>query len=463
MLLATTLNVSRAAALTAVLDCWAWLDVHAADGMVKGVTLEVLDTLVEIGTAGFGQAMLQAGLVGTIDGALVLPAELRQRQHVGERVAPAAAADEHGSHQRRREQNAASARRYRKKNRLTKPSPKQSGQNTWRTLGRVAGHEVRAYDGQYGCYAMVLGATVGGQQFRKLTAGDKAWSLASVTLTDALPVLVAKWRDVHTKEKGRQAPLPLVPSYVDFRDDAERLTALAKLQADAARHADGADASSRHADASAASAGPSAQPDADGERKSCDDKGLDASSASADRHADALSSKFCPFKSSSSNEEEDMSGEGRKAAGDDGPDQGDAEPAGMAEWDQERWRKRALAEKFSVHLGEDVETILHRWRWNHHLLRSQLELAGIDPNTGTAVNAEAPGVPAVARAATITTTEPHKDAKPAAGSVVGSDGPEFDCTAQELRQALQQQGIVTPVVQPPPDDCRELRDTCHNA
>lgn len=467
MVMAKTLNVSRADAYTAVADVWALLAADAEGDIVKGWTLEMLDAVVEKKMKGCARVMHQAGLVGVVDDGLVLPAELRH-QYRAERGEPAAAAverDGDGRDNRRKEQNRAASRKYRRKNRVTGSQAKSSGDKKWRSLGRVAGHEVRVFDGAYGCYAMMLGATVGGEPYRKVTTGDKSWSLESVRLADTLPGLLEKWKVVHQKENGRLVPLPLVPSYVDFRDDAERLTALAKYQAaeaDAARHADGADASSRHADASAASAGPSADPNADGERKSCDDKGLDASSASADRHADAFSSMSALSKSSSSIEEEDMSGEGGKAAGDDGPDQGDAEPAGIAAWDQNRRRQRALAEKFSIHLGEDVETILQRWKWNPRPLRLQLEAAGIDPNTGDAINAEAPHEPAGATTGIQGTMEPTARHEPAGANVCGPGAQEFDCDQDDLRQALRRLGISSPAVQTLPDDCRELRETCHN-
>jgi len=422
-----------------------------------------LDSVVDI--ADFGQAMLQAGLVGVVNDGLVLPAELRHQQRderSGPAVAPGNVADEDQRTSRRKEQNRAASRRYRKRNTATGSKPKPSGDQKWRSLGRVAGHEVRVFDGPHGCYAMVLGAKVGMEPFRKLTTGDKAWSLESIRLVDTLPGLLEKWRAVHQKENGRLTPQPLVPSYGDFHEDAERLTILAKLAAADARHADGADASSRHADASAASAGPSADPDASGERKSCDGMGLDASAASADRHADAFSSMSCLSKSSSS-QEEDKSQGGRKADGIHESDQGDAEPDERKR--RERWNN--LVACFAQALGQDEVTIRSWWRNNRDFLRTQLEKRGIDPNTGLPVNAKGAHEPTDARNGIDTTTEPVAGDKPAAGSVDASgddarrededpDRPRHD--PWETLAALKRNGIPLPTLNGAPGRGRRLDD-----
>jgi hypothetical protein len=288
MELAKALNVSRREAYAAAVEAWAWMSMMERDGVVPDAEPASLDGAVDI--TGMGQAMLNVGLVGVVDGGLVLPAELR-RLEPDQRGGSAAAADvgEDGRAVRRQEQNREAARRYRKRARLTgsKAKPATGKAQTWRSLGHVAGHEVRVFEGPHGCYAMLLGATVGGEPCRKVTAGDKAWSLDTVRLVDALPLLVAKWQTIHQKESGRQIPAPLVPTYAALRDDADRLTMLAKLAADGARHADAADASSRHADASALASSSSGERSA---HKSAGGNGLDAPGASSPRHADGVSS-----------------------------------------------------------------------------------------------------------------------------------------------------------------------------
>lgn len=459
MTLAKSVSLTRREAFAAAAEAWAWMSVMAVEDIVPQTAPDSLDAVVG-DIDGFGQAMLQAGLVGVVNDGLVLPAELRHHkrdERGGPAVAPAAVANQDQRTSRRKEQNRAASRRYRKRNTATGSKPKPSGEQKWRSLGRVAGHEVRVFDGPHGCYAMVLGATVWMEPFRKLTTGDKAWSLESIRLVDTLPGLLEKWKAVHQKEHGRLAPQPLVPSYADFRDDAERLTMLAKLAAADARHADGADASSRHADASAASAGPSADPDANGERKSCNGMGLDASATSADRHADAFSSMSYLSKSSSSHEEEDMSREGKAAA------------EGIDDDANDRQQKYTLLlRRFSKALGQDQETIRSWWRHNGDFLRLKLEQAGIDPNTGFPVNAEAHHEPAGVRKDIDTTTDTMTGNKPAAGNVGahGDDPPKvFDCPADDLRDGLARQGVPSPTTRTPPavDDHGELVATVARA
>jgi len=413
--MAKTLNVSRADAYTAVADVWAMLAADAEGDIVKGWTLEMLDAVVEMEMAGCGTAMLQAGLVGIVDDGLVLPAELRNQQR-DERGGRAAAAgggeDERAS--RRKEQNRQAARHYRKKNRVTGSKAKPSSDKAWRSLGRVAGHEVRVFDGPHGCYAMVLGATVGGEPCRKLTAGNKAWSLESVRLTDTLPALVDKCKTVHQKESKAFEPRPMTPAYADFRDDAERLTMLAKLAAEEARHADAADASSRHADASAIVSKSSADENAESEQNPFDGMGLDAADASANRHADGVSSMS--FSSKSSSIEEDMR------------ERGQADSIDM---------RNRMAARIAKALGEDFAKVQTWLRCNRPYLSLRMKTAGIDLKTGERVAAEGSDEPVDARGDTVVTTEPTTSDKPAAGSVdAQGDDEDFERVRRQLAEQL---------------------------
>jgi hypothetical protein len=428
MMLAQATGLTRREAYGAAAEAWAWLAVMATDDAIVKASPDALTALVDV--AEFGSAMITAGLVGVVDDGLVLPAELRrlerdQRSVLGGKATADGADDLDDQTRRRRAANAASSRRYRKRNKAKGLKAKPAGDaNNYRSLGRVAGHEVRVYNGPHGCYAILLGATVDGRLF-KLTTGDKAWSIDTVRLVDALPGLLEKWK-VESRGRGLQESPTLVPAYAALRDDAERLTVLAKLQANgAARHADGDDASARHADASASSARPSADPDADGERNPMEHKGLDTAAASADRHADAFSSMSFSLTSSSSFEEEDIQSEGRKAAGDHERDQGvTAEPDGMAEWTRRQEQKRAMARKFAEVLNEDFDTVWRLWKVNAPYLRSRLEAAGINPNTGDVVTADAPSVARDARAGIDSTTEPTTGNKPATGVVAARERDE---------------------------------------
>jgi hypothetical protein len=274
MVLAKSVGLTRREAFGAAAEAWAWMSVMAVNDIVPQTAPDSLDAVVG-DIDGFGQAMLQAGLVGTVDDGLALPAELRQRQQRDARGGEAAA-DDDPSEVRRKALNAEAARRYRKKARVT-GSKAKSASKSYRTLGFVAGHEIRAFDGQFGPYAMVLGATLGGQAFKKLTAGAKDKTLESVTLADVLPGIVAKWKDIHDRE--RRIPDPekrkaLVPPFDALRSAAER-------------HHDGDDVSCRHGDASA-SASSSNRQGADANPSG--DSGLGAVGASSSRHDDALSS-----------------------------------------------------------------------------------------------------------------------------------------------------------------------------
>jgi hypothetical protein len=446
MVMAKALKVSRADAYTAVADVWAMLAADAEGDIVKGWTLEMLDAVVEMEMAGCGTAMLQAGLVGIVDDGLVLPAELRNQQRDERDGAAAADQGEDKRTSRRKEQNRQAARRYRKTNRVTGSKATPSSDMAWRSLGRVAGHEVRVFQGEYGPYAMVVGATINGESTTKFTTGCKAWSLDTVRLLDALPGLVEKWKE-KSRPIGLGAPPTLAPSFADFRDDAERLTMLAKLAAEEARHADDADASSRHADASATVSKTSADENADGERKSIEDSDLDASSTSADRHADALSSMSYLSTSSSSNEEDEMRDEGKAAAG-------DHQSEAYLAWKTKRNHERELFKVFAEALNTTVEAVEFQYRNGLPYLLGRLKAAGIDPRTGERVAAEGSHEPIDARGDNVLTTEPMTSDKPAAGSVDARGGDErkhgnrppvvFDCSADSLRHGLQQHGVPLP-------------------
>lgn len=275
IMLAQATGLTRREAFGAAAEAWEWLAAHATDGLVVKAAPDALTALVDV--AGFGPAMIAAGLVGVVDDGLVLPAELRRHerdQRVGRGAADAGDRDD--SQLRRKALNAESARRYRKRKRMTGSASKSDAPKP-RSLGHVAGHEVRVFEGQFGPYAMLMGATLGGERFKKLTTGDKSWTIGTVTLADVLPGLVQKWQAVHDREQKIHDPAKR--KILDPPFEA--------LRAAAARHADGADASSRHADASSLASSSSGGGSA---YKSASGNGLDAPGASSSRHADGVSS-----------------------------------------------------------------------------------------------------------------------------------------------------------------------------
>lgn len=447
MSLAKATGLTRREAFAAAAEAWVWMSVMAVNDIVGNTASDSLDSVVDV--EGFGVAMVKAGLVGVVDDGLVLPAELRHHDRQGSDARSASTTgDRDDKERRRKEQNRVASRKYRRQVKLTgaKEEKPATGKPSYRSLGRVAGHEVRVFDGPHGPYAMVIGATLGGEPYRKFTAGDKAWSIDTVKLADVLPGLVEKWKAVNSKESRRLAPSPLEPPYDAFRDDAHRQATVARLEAaEAARDADAADASSRHADASATSAEASSTPDGEIAPKSMGDEDLLRQHASANRHADALSSMSYLSKSSSY-EEEDKRQEGREAEGSSNTDD-----------QQQRDRYNLLLTRFAQALGQSPETIRSWWRNNTDFMRMKLKQAGIDPNTGLPVTADASHEPADALEDTVTTSEPTAGVTPAMGSV-NARGVEFDIPHCQLHEALRQQGIPTPATHAPPDDDAFERD-----
>jgi hypothetical protein len=459
MTLAKSVSLTRREAFAAAAEAWAWMSVMAVEDIVPQTAPDSLDAVVG-DIDGFGQAMLQVGLVGTVDGGLVLPAELRQRHQRDGRSRGAAAepaaddGDDDEKERRRKAQNAAASRTYRRKNKVTNPKPKPSG-NPFRTLGRVAGHEVKVIDGPHGPYAKVVGATVGGEQCHKFTAKVRDITFEAVTLTDVLTGLVEKWKSIHDRERGRfdeRSAQVLVPSFADFKDAAERVLLVAKIEQDAARHADAADASARHADASATVSRPSASPEADSERKSSGDNDFPSQQPSANAHADGASSVSASSESSSSNEE-DIRGEGRKAGTEPEPVRADADNPAVRERMAKRDQGRRLAGRIAKALGLDIDIVLHRGRTNPQYLALQCREAGIDPKTGLPVNAEGAGEPVDARHDIDTTTDTMTGDKPVAGSV---EAPGEDIGFRQSTEALDRLGITRTVnPAPPPDEDQE--------
>jgi hypothetical protein len=293
--------------------------------------------------------------------------------------------------EKRRAQNRKSSRKYRCKNKKKSALLASKSQKEWRSLGHVAGHEVRVFDGPYGVYAMVLGATVDGQACQTFTAGNKSWSLDTVTLPDVLPALLAKWQKVSAR-RGLDLTGPRVqPTYEDFRDHVDRLTVIKTVELLAVeqtesrvvtRRADGGDAICRHVDVSSASSFASSISHGRCETKLLERKDLGATQASAPRLADALSSMSSLSKSSSSCEEEDMWEEARVAPGDRDAGRIDTAHREDMELSDQKHRHRMLAERFALGLGLSVERVLYLWKASPQYLRRQLEAAGINPNTG---------------------------------------------------------------------------------
>jgi hypothetical protein len=307
--LAGMLGVSKREALGATVEAWAWIYEQAQDGVVPQ-PVAMLDgvTLLD----GFGEAAVAVGLVGSADGVIVAPAELRQRTEsptlTGDKV------------QRRKSQCAAASRKYRRGQKLRGDKPKSAEPAPRRSLGYVDGHEVLAKVGPFGLYVTVAGATPG-----KLTASDDGWDFNTVTLGAALPRLLEKWKTAHGKEQSvwdKSKRKQLSPTYAALVQAAD-LEAAKRRQAPTgdesgppSAHND--DASARHDDASSSVIKTSSSETGGGGRNSNGDQDLGSAGASSFPDDDALSSMS---SSMSSSNEEDTGAEA------DGIGEGVARPA----------------------------------------------------------------------------------------------------------------------------------------
>jgi len=442
-------GLTRREAFGAAAEAWAWLAAHAVDGIVPATEPDTLDGIVDV--PGIGQAMLAAGLVGTVNDGLVLPGELRQRQRDDAEPRRRHRDDDAGgdADQRRRERNREAARRYRRRSVTTSSKPQVTTSPTWRSLGRVAGCEVRVYDGPHGCYARVIGATIDGQGCGKFTAGDKGWSLERVTLVDVLPALVEKWKTL-TAGRGLADRPRAEPTYDAFREDAERLTMLDKFsRAEAAagdaepRHDDASsrviDRHQRHDDASSIVIESSSATDPEICSKSLRRSDLGQALPSSFPGDDGPSSSSLSSSLSSSIEEEDMPG-GRQAGSIDDDDK----PAAYREWEAKREKRDVIAARFAAGLRMPKETVLAWWKHNKYHLLTKLIAAGIDPNTGHPIDAGGSHEPVDARSTLQATTEPTDDAEPATG-ILEARGEGDDDDPAATRAALAAIGAtVTP-------------------
>jgi hypothetical protein len=146
MTLAKSLGLSRREAFACCCEAWAWLSVMAVDGIVGNAAPDTVDGIVDV--VGFGQAMLEARLVGVADDGLVVPSELRVQRERG--VGPGSSADDDQDDDRRRKSDRDRQRRHRLRKTLTEPAarpsppPEPAGPRpAQRHLGAIAGHGVR--------------------------------------------------------------------------------------------------------------------------------------------------------------------------------------------------------------------------------------------------------------------------------------------------------------------------------
>ncbi len=229
--LATMLKVSRRDALGATVDVWAWIDAQATEGIVPQPVV-LLDGVAEI--EGYGEAAVAVGLVGTADGHIVAPAELRQA-HAQDTARRAGTADD-DARDRDRRQARERQRRRRNGSRLTgKPKPTTPTDDVpatattpsrqARRLGSVApGQDIMLlWSGKTGWFYKVTGAVPG--LTGTVTDQDNP------TLADALKALCDARLTQVQKAKGRFDQPTFSPSIEQLvaaarREQADRQAAV---------------------------------------------------------------------------------------------------------------------------------------------------------------------------------------------------------------------------------------------
>jgi hypothetical protein len=445
--LAKAVGISKREAFAAAAEAWAWMAVEAVDDIVPQTEPDALDSVVDI--AGFGQAMLQTGLVGVVNDGLVLPAELRrqQRDERGNR-STATAEDHEDKVERERKQARVRQRRSRRNKALTEPdskttSPSPTAEDTrvkWtpRRLGTVDGHDV-----------MLLYSPKTQAWFYCLKgASPKEWtaSVADPQNPSFAEALAGLHGTIKREDgKGLGGGDTFRPSLKAVVDAAERYRAeRAAAAADAARRDEGNKA--------LAEASVEDQDDIDHEPAERD---CHAPVTVAERDSVTVTllsrsgSVTCPSNSSGgkdlgnvechapvtepapssssslslSGSHEDKSKEDTTTTSSVTPRQRDHEddildrlvPRKDPVTEQRERKRLDMAERFAAGLGSTVESVLDQWRYNKPTLLARLLAAGIDPNTGHPLRAH--HEPADARDDAGVTTEPIAGHEPAAGSV----------------------------------------------
>jgi hypothetical protein len=468
MSLVRAVGLTKREAFAAAAEAWAWMSVMAVDGIVTKAAPDSLDAVVDV--AGFGQAMLQAGLVGAVDDGLVLPAELRHRDRDERGGRPADEDGDEGDRaQRKRAGDRRRQRRHRAKDKLTKPAsaapaiPQQPAAATPkpRRLGDAGGYSV-----------MLLYSRTGVPFYKLAGASPREWTATvndpdNPSLADAFVSLLLTMKREQGKGSwdGRcfQPTMEEVTEAAKWERDRRESTAVA-----AARREDG--------NRAFAEAAADALEDADqsvterdchapvtpvtrdtvtvtllsrSESVTCPPNSSDErdfgsvtchapvtppapSSSSSLRGSSFSEENPLPTTTTTSSvtlgERDNIDRPQRHA-----PDMLDrvmdgmqTDPAAVRSTDDpqtaERKRKKAmLTERFADALGASYDGIIAQWRDNSDILFARLKAAGIDPATGLPVNAGGSHEPAAAREDIDATAEPMDEDEPAEG-VLGAPG-----------------------------------------
>jgi hypothetical protein len=462
MSLAKTVSLTRREAFAAAAEAWAWMSVMAVDDIVPQTAPDSLDSVVDI--EGFGQAMFQAGLVGTVDGGLVLPAELCRRQRDERRERATTDAEDQ---ERRRKDDRIRQRRSRAQKRLTKPTTSPALTANDNTLNKTPSR-LGSVDG---CSVMLLWSRKNVPFYALKGATPKEFTgtvsdQENPSFADALMALHAAMK--RESGKGLGSGDTFRPSLQSMVTAAERYRQ--ERQETAAAAARRAEGNKALAEASAV-----------------DHDDIEYEPAERDCHAPVTAvtrdtvtvtvlsrpeSVTCPPKSSADGDLENVTchapvtepapssssssvflgnqdKEKTTTTSSVTPHDRDHEDgildrmlgAGQAPQDEdpataERRRKRQqMVERFAAALGATAEAVNVQWRAERHVLRARLESVGIDPTTGFPFNAEASSAPAQARDDIGVAAEPNADDKPAAGIVGARSADEPDDTLSQTAAA----------------------------
>jgi hypothetical protein len=486
MALAKTVSLTRREAFAAAAEVWAWMARRAVDNIVPQTALDSADFVVDI--KGFGQAMLQAGLVGVVNDGLVLPAELRRRERDqrGNRKT-AAAEDQDDKVERERKQARARQRRRRRDMALektnaktTSPSPTAVTTVKWtpRRLGTVDGHDVMLLystktaawfyclkdaspkewtaslaDQQNPSFAEALAGlhgTMKRETGKGFCSGDTFRPSLQAMVTAAERYRQEREETAAAAARRDEGNKALAEASVEDQDDIDH--GLAERDCHAPVTLEGRDTVTVTllSRSNSVTCPPNSSGDGDLENVTCHAPVTEPapSSSSSSVFLGNHEKKNTTTTSSVTPHERDhedgildrMLGAGQAPR--------DEDPATA-----ERRRKRQqMVERFAAALGATAEAIDVQWRAKPHVLRARLESAGIDTTTGFPFNAEASSAPAAALDDIGVTTEPFADDKPAAGIV---EAPGDDIGFQETSEALDRLGIPRAVNEAPPHDDAE--------
>ena len=451
LLLAKSTGLTRREAFGVAAEAWAWMAAMAVDGIVPMTPPDSLDTLVDV--TGFGQAMLEAKLVGVVDDGLVLPAELRRSQRdVAEPRRRQAVDHACDDDERRRKADRDRQRKYRKNKTLTKPAAATTSMRSDDDCSARAPRRLGDVEG----YAVMLLFRRDGVPFYKLAGATPTEWTGTVTDPDN-PSLADAFGALHAtmKRKGGLTDTsdmrPTVEQLVgaaeryraaresaavadDRRDEANRAFAEAAEPDDEAPdvrpvtrdcHADVTPVTRDAVTVTLLSRpeGVTRSPNFSGDNDlgdvTCharDERDTPSSSSSSCLPSEDDSKKTTTTTSSVTNAERDIDrGHDREVdildrllvvanPTTENRSRVDPEDEAKRQREAERWARIADA------LGDDAEKVKIRY-WP--TLAFQCRQAGIDPNTGLPVIAEGSHEPVGTRRAIRATTQSSATDKPA--------------------------------------------------